>query len=220
MNERDRRGRVRALLAYTIAALSIVVAFVGYRSSVVADDASELEARAIREESRAAALRSQLEARIEHDTSLADQIGLLQAEAEALAKASRQAARRGGLDEARRLAIRSLQKRRAAEHARRGLVVDVLNDSSGELVYDEKLARTIAPEAVELATVDVARLSSRADGLQRTSVRLLGAATLLVLAVGVLTGARLASGRRSELLGVVGALCAVVGLATFVWIGP
>jgi hypothetical protein len=220
MTGRDRRGRIRSLLAYTIAALSIVVAFVGYRSSVIADDASEVEAQAIREESRAAALQSQLEARIAHDKGLVNQIALLQAEAEALSAASRRAELRGSLDDARRLGVRALQKRRAAEHVLRGIVVAFPTGSSGELRYNEAAARAGAPETAELSTVDVARLGARGDELQRTSVRLLGAATLLVLAVGVLTAARLASGRRSELLGVIGALCAVIGLAAVVWIGP
>lgn len=220
MARRDRRETVRAVLAYSIAALSVVVAFVGYRSSVFADRASGLEARAIREESRAAALRSQLEARIGHDQDLTNEIALLQAQAQTLAKASRRAERRGRLDGARLLALRALQKRRAAEQVLRGIVVAFPKGSAGELRYDEELARATAPETQELTAVAADRLGARADALQRTSVRLLGAAALLVLAVGVLTAARLASGRRSELLGVVGALCALAGLAAVVWIGP
>src|SRR5688500_4423638 len=98
--------RRRAALAYAIAALSILVAIVGYRAAQYASEASRLDGRVVREETRGKQLLAQRDARIAHDDNLAAEVHGLRVEGRALSVASHRLAADGDLTGAANLRLR------------------------------------------------------------------------------------------------------------------
>jgi hypothetical protein len=217
----DQRKRLRILLAYAIAGLSILVAFVGFRAAEYAGEASRLDARAVREDSRGKQLLAQRDARIAHDVSVAAQVRALRVEAESLADASRRRARVGDVPGATILRLRSLQAAAAADLlVLRGFIVAYPDEAASGVTYDVHFARASSRDTEEIDLLDAERFSRRADELDDTSLNLLAVSALLVLAIACLTIARVLGRRSGEVVGVLGLVCAVSGIASFLLVGP
>ena len=205
-------ARVRELVAYAIAAISILVAFVGFQAADTASEASKFEARAVREEARAGQLLAQRDARIANDVEVAKLVNALRLEATGLAMESRRLARVGDADTAARLQLRALQADAGADALiLRGFIVAYPYDDGSRVTYDVEYARTVAEDTSQVALLDIDRFSARGDELQGESLDLLAIAAVLVVAVALLTVARVVGRRAGELAAALGVVCAAAG---------
>jgi hypothetical protein len=213
--------RRRAALAYAIAALSILVAIVGYRAAQYASEASRLDGRAVREEARGKQLLAQRDARIAHDKSLAADVHALRVEAKALSAASRRLADRGDVSDATDLRLRALRARAALELlVLRGFIVSQPILTRTRVGYDDRFARAVSTDTEEIDILDVDRFARRADEADETSLSLLKSSAVVVIAIALLAIARVLGRRLGDAVGVLGLACAVLGVGLFLWVGP